>query len=375
MITIMILSEYSQLYLPVLSGFILLGLLFQGCATRKATFPGTPWDTYPQPKEAGFNEQKLEELSQWVKKNTPATGVVAAYKGKLLYSYGDIKKVSYIASCRKSILAMLYGKYVENGVVNLEETIGDLGITEKGGLLPIEKKATVDDIITARSGVFHEASNGGYDKKSFLERGAVEPGTYWVYNNWDFNVGGHIFEQYAGKSIYKEIEEQFAIPLGFQDWNIKNQRKSGNTKKSQYKAYHMYFSTRDMAKLGQLMLQKGKWGGKQILSEEWVAKTTTRVTPHSVLEDRYGETAEGDPVFSYSYMWWLIDDYRGMPEFEGAYAALGYGGQYILILPAIDMVVAVKTKLNLPTLLGITYKETSGKDLFRITRELIEARE
>ena len=100
------------------------------------------------------------------------------------------------------------------------------------------------------------ASNGGYDKENFLERGSVEPGEYFVYNNWDFNVAGHILELYTQKSIYEELENQFAKPLGFQDWNIKNQRKSGNKSKSQYKAYHIYLSTRDMAKLGQLMLNK-----------------------------------------------------------------------------------------------------------------------
>ena len=50
--------------------------------------------------------------------------------GKILYEYGDIDEVSYIASCRKSVLSMLYGKYVENGTIDLNQTIGDMGIDE-----------------------------------------------------------------------------------------------------------------------------------------------------------------------------------------------------------------------------------------------------
>ena len=343
-----------------------------GCGHSTA-FIGEPSPMYSSPDEAGFDADSLAALTAFIK-DTPTTGMVVLYKGQLLYEYGDIKRVSYIASCRKSVLSMLYGSLVEDGTVDLNQTIGDLGVDEKGGLLPIEKKATVDHILNSRSGVFHEASNGGYDRDNFLERGSVEPGKYWVYNNWDFNVGGHLLEVYTGRSIYEELEDQLAIPLGFQDWDIKNQKKSGKKRKSQYPAYHIYLSTRDMAKIGQLMLNEGMWNGEQLIPAAWVRRTTTTVTPHETLLERYGEPDPALPAMSYSYMWWLLDSFKDKNVYDGAYTAIGYGGQYITVIPKMDMVIALKTKLNLFTMIGITYKATDGPEYFEMMDRLVRAK-
>ena len=352
----------------------LICMTLPACITRKATFSGTPFSTYESAEAANFDPEKLDQVTAFIQENARTTGMVVLYKGKMIYSYGDIQKVSYIASCRKSILSMLYGKYVDNGTIDLTQNIGALGINEKDGLLPIEKEATIDHIITSRSGVFHVAANGGYDKGNFLERGSVEPGSYWVYNNWDFNVAGHIFEQYAGRSIYEEIEEQFAKPLGFEDWNIKNQKKYGKKSKSQYPAYHMYFSTRDMAKLGQLMLNEGEWNGQQLISKEWIEKTTSMVTPFETLVERFGPAHPDAVHMSYGYMWWLVENYRGKEVYKGAYQASGYGGQFITIIPEMEMVVAHKTKLDLLTLTGLSYKETSGDVYWQMIDQIIEAK-
>lgn len=77
-----------------------------------------------------------------------------------------------------------------------------------------------------------------------------------------------ILEIKTGKNVYKEIEEQLAIPLEFQDWNVKNQKAKYKKSKSRYPAHHIYLSARDMAKIGQLMLNEGKWNGKQQISKE-----------------------------------------------------------------------------------------------------------
>lgn len=354
--------------------FAIIFCFTQSCITNKAAFPGSEWDKYTNPQAAGFKPDQLNQLTEFIKDSSNTTALVAVYDGKVIYEYGPVDKISYIASCRKSVLSMLYGKYVENGTIDLNQTIGNLGIEEKDGLLAVEKQATVDHIITSRSGVFHEASNAGYDKENFKERGSVEPGSYFVYNNWDFNVAGEILEQYSGNSVYQELENQLARPLGFQDWNIKNQKKSGKKKKSQYLAYHMYLSTRDMAKIGQVMLNEGQWEGKQILSKAWLKKTTTTVTPFETMIERFGPANPELPYMSYGYMWWLIDSFLDDPSYEGAYTAIGYGGQYITVIPAEKLVIAHKTKLNLLTLLGITYKATNDPEYYNIIQQLIAAK-
>ena len=351
---------------------LLLFIVLQSCATHKPEFTGEPFERYLHPHEAGFDTNKLNDLTRFIKKNAAITGLVVLHRGKVAYQYGNVKKVSYIASCRKSVLSMLFGKYVDNGTIDLNTTIGELGIDEKGGLLHKEKMATIDHLITSRSGVHHEASNGGYDKENFLERGSVDPGEYFVYNNWDFNVSGHIFELYAQKSIYEELESQFAIPLGFQDWNIQNQRKSGNKSKSQYKAYHIYLSTRDMAKLGQLMLNDGVWNGERLMSADWIEKTTSTITPFETLTERYGPADPDGLHMSYGYMWWLIDNYQNKEEYKGAYSAIGYGGQYITVFPQIDLVIAHKTKLGLLRIMGIA--KDGDAHYWDIVHKIVDAR-
>jgi hypothetical protein len=52
------------------------------------------------------------------------------YKGKVLHDFGDTKKLSHIASCRKSVLSMLYGQYLDKGIIDLDKTMADLGIDD-----------------------------------------------------------------------------------------------------------------------------------------------------------------------------------------------------------------------------------------------------
>lgn len=337
--------------------FLLTVTTFTFCSSpqdwfyKSPSFKGTALEKNTSLENTEYTEEMLKEFTKYLKKyNT--TSMVVLQNGKVLYEYGNSSKINYLASCRKSILAMLYGKHVENGTIDLQETIGEMGIDEDDGLLPVEKQATIDHIITARSGVFHLPANGGYDKRNAKERGSVKPGEYFLYNNWDFNVAGHILEAKTGNTIYEEMEEQLAIPLGFQDWNIKNQRKYYNEKKSRYPAYHIYISTRDMAKIGQLMLNKGKWNGKQILSEQWIEKISSMVTPFDVVtHERYGWPQDSPVRLSYGYMWWLFEHFYDNPNMEGAYTATGAFGQFITVIPKLNMVIAHKTRVDVLTLM------------------------
>lgn len=95
---------------------------------------------------------------------------------------------------------MLYGPFVENGKIKLHTTLEQLGLDDIGGLLPVERKATIKDLLTARSGVYHPASNEGDASAMAPKRGSVQPGSFWLYNNWDFNIAGYILEQQSGKT-------------------------------------------------------------------------------------------------------------------------------------------------------------------------------
>ena len=345
----------------------LLSIVLLSNCTSEQSRQATPWSYYDQPEEAGFAADKLQALTDYIEDSVNTTGLMAIHQGKVIYEYGNVTELSYLASCRKSILSMLYGKYVENGAIALEVTIGELGLDEDDGLLESEKAATVDHLITARSGVFHLPSNGGYDEDNILERGSVEPGEYFVYNNWDFNAAGYVFEQAAGQSIYQELESQIAIPMGFEDWNITAQKKYHNEENSRYPAYHIYLSTRDMAKVGQLMLQKGKWQDEELISATWLDKIITPVTPRDTVTKRLGHRP-GTPEFSYSYMWWCFDELNDDNIYEGSYTASGFGGQWITVIPKLAMVIAHKTNFN-----NDTREFTRSTEYWKIVDKLVRA--
>ena len=256
---------------------------------------------------------------------------------------------------------MLYGNYVANGMIDLDLTLEDMGMDDVGGLLPIEMRATVRHLISARSGVYHEASNPGDNLDDAPTRGSQEPGTYYLYSNWDFNAAGAAFEQLTGRNIYDALGSDLAEPLGFQDWDRSIHRKSGDPSRSVYLAYHMVLSTRDMARLGELMLRDGRWEDEQVVPADWVRQIVSVVTPNSEMNP----AGLRDGEFGYGHMWWVWDGDRVECEFEGAYTGRGAYGQYITVIPKADMVVAHKT---------VPEDQTGWDDFVGILTRLLDAK-
>lgn len=310
----------------------------------QSTFPNTEWTYNMQAQKEGWNQNDARKLYKYVADSTKVTSMLIVHKGQIVFQYGDVSQQNYIASCRKSVLSMLYGKYVDNNTIDLSKTLKELKIDDVGGVLPIESKASIQDLISSRSGIYRPASNPGTWVKYIKKRGTVTPGTRWLYNNWDFNVAGHLFEELSGKNIYDEITNQFANPLQFQDWDRERQQKVGNSQRSKYLAYAMWFSTRDLARLGLLMLNNGQWKDQQIISKSWMSEMLKeRTTPQ--------EMQESAPVMKrtfdlgYGYMWWLWKNMKDS-KFKDAYSALGAYGQNITVLPAMDVVIVFNTKVE-----------------------------
>ena len=312
-----------------------------------------PWKRV-DPEAAGFDREKLAELPEFIKANSGGTSMLVAVDGAVVFTYGDVTQTALIASCRKSILSMLYGKYIADGTIDLDLTVGELGIDDLGGLLPQEKLATVRDLVTSRSGVYHVSATLGGDTSKF-ERGKTPHGTKFVYNNCDFNVAGTVFTMLTGKGIYEAFNEDLAIPLGLEDYDHKIHKLTGNAKVSKHLGYHFYLSARDMARLGELMRLNGVWNGRTLVPESWVKRSTSLVSPDAAM-----------PFFAgYGCMWWVLDSSKH-PEFAGGFAALGMGGQYILVVPKLQMVVAFKS--------ADKEKKTTHKQFFAILDRLLAAR-
>lgn len=293
------------------------------------SFPDKEWEAVANTDPCNY----FNSLRIFVRDSMNTTGLMIIKNGKVALSFGDIEEVSYIASARKSLVSMLYGKYLNNGAINISTTLKELNVNDVHKLLPIEESASIKDVLTSRSGVYHPASNEGSDP-SIPKRGTKQPGTHFVYNNWDFNVAGAILEQSTKQSIYELFMKDLAIPLGMQDYYISKQKKYGDSTRSIYPASHFYLSTRDMARLGYLMLRNGNWNGKQLIPASWIKTSTTPVSNANVQNSIFDK---------YGYMWWLAGD-TADSLLTGSYTAIGAYGQFITVIPKLDMVIAHKTK-------------------------------
>ncbi|MGA0033963.1 MAG: serine hydrolase domain-containing protein [Burkholderiales bacterium] len=314
-----------------------------GAQAAAPVFPGTDWRHIAQPETAGYSPQKLAMLRNYLS-SLDTTALMVVTGGHVLFEYGDPAHVSVLASARKSVLAMLYGKYIHDGTIKLDRTLADIGFDDIKGLSATEKQATVEHLLTARSGIYHPAANSGDDTAHAPERGSVAPGTKHLYNNWDFNAAGAVFEQLAKRDIYDAFGTDLAQPLGMQDFDRARQRKTGNRARSQHLAYHLHLSTRDMARLGLLMLREGRWQDTQVMPAGWSARITRVITPYDELIPERRRRLGAGERWGYGHMWWTWDTPAADPSdvMAGAYTARGLGGQYITVIPRLDMVIAHK---------------------------------
>lgn len=93
-----------------------------------------------------------------------------------------------------------------------------------------------------------------------------------------------------------------------------------------------------MARLGLLMLNQGNWNGNQVIPMDWVELSTSTITPTSEINPEF----KREWKLAYGYMWWIWNDDNEI--FEGSYYAAGAYGQYLAIIPKLNMVISHKTK-------------------------------
>lgn len=333
------------LWLVVFCGFASAHAIAQSSAP---VYPGADWERV-KPESEGYSSARLEALRTWLK-TQHTTAMLVSVHGKIIFEYGDLQRVSIVASVRKSILAMLYGRYVFDGTIDLSKTVKELGLDDVQKFLPIEKNATLEQLLTARSGIYIPSSNANPDANA-PRRGSQRPGSYFFYNSWDFNAAGTAFEKLTGKDIYDALESELAKPVGMQDFDRSRQKKVSAMPASVHPEYPMYLSTRDMARLGLLMLRECNWNGKQLEPRDWCKYITRLITPFHEMNPP-GLRALGRPDrWGYGAFWWVWDapvwpgNVYDSP-FQGAYSAMGAGGQYITVLPGTYMVIAHKVNVN-----------------------------
>ena len=281
---------------------------------------------------SSLKNETLQGLESYIRNEANnAQAVVIIQDERILLEVGDTKKLMNTHSIRKSIMSLLIGIAQEKGYLRLDETLGDLGIDEsKTPLTQQEKTATIKDLLMARSGVYLPAeAETDFAKNNRPKREQYKPGEFHFYNNFDFNILGIILQQKTGQKIGQFMEDHLSKPLGFQDFSPSNVVYNSpwpipEKTQSDYPVYWIFMSARDLAKVGAMVGQKGKWMNKQIVSQSWILESTQ---PLSVLD----ESREPYDAFAYS---WLIDTDENTIWFDG------WGGQFLLIDPALNISIA-----------------------------------
>jgi CubicO group peptidase (beta-lactamase class C family) len=309
--------------------------------------PGADW-TGVKPESVGYSSGRLEALRSWLK-TQKTTAMLVVVHGNVIFEYGDLQMVSKVASVRKSVLAMLYGNYVFSGKVDTNKTVKELGLDDHQPFLPLEEQATLEQLLTARSGIYLPSGNHDLDAET-PKRGAEYPGTHFVYNNWDFDAVGTAFEKLTGKNIYDALESDLARPIGMQDFD-RSKLKKIPSPESVHPEYAMYFSTRDMARIGLLMARYGIWNGKQLVPPDWCRYITSLITPFDEINPTSLRVRGRPDRWGYGALWWVWDaplfpGHVSNGPLQGAYSAMGAGGQFITVLPQADMVIAHKVDID-----------------------------
>ena len=316
--------------------------------------PASDWQTIA-PADAGFESDidgKLDDA--FAGGDLPNLhAVVVARHGKLVlerYYEGlderwgiNLGKVEFapdvkhdLRSVSKSIVSLLYGIALSEGQVpSLDQPLVDQFPAYKDLRADAQRRRiTVGHALTMTLGLEWDESLPYTDPRNseiameraddryhfVLSRAIVtDPGRQWEYNGGTTAVLAHLIARGTGTPLHDYARERLFRPLGIVDtaWTIGSNGEAAA-------ASGLRMRPRDLAKIGQLVLNQGIWEGRQVVPRDW-------------LEASHTTHAQADHGLEYGYQWWL----GGRSDGQRWVAGFGNGGQRLYMIPALDLVVAV----------------------------------
>lgn len=251
-------------------------------------------------------------------------------------------------SVSKTFTATAVGLAIDDGKMALTDKVIDF-FPDK---LPAEvsdnlKAMTVRDLLTMTCGHDEEPSGvfrGGQDidwVQAFLAHPVIhEPGTFYLYNSLGTYMLSAIVQQVTGEKVVDYLNSRLFEPL-----HISKPKWEESPQGINCGGWGLYLKTEDLAKMGQLLLQKGVWNGEQIIPEAWVnemsKKQVESINPGTRIEQaaERGMTKEtSDWMQGYGYQMW-----RCRP---GCFRADGARGQYIIVVPDKNAVIAITSNVE-----------------------------
>lgn len=249
------------------------------------------------------------------------------------------RAVHTLQSITKSVAATLIGVALARGeIAGLDAPL--LSFFQDYDLARVDERlhgATLEDLLTMRSGIEWHEQDRPLDETNTtlqLERSAdwiqftldqpmdAAPGEKWVYNSGGSHLMSGVIKHATGRFIDAYAEAYLFGPLGIDDYHWK-------TTPTGYPDTEggLYLEAEQLAKIGYLYLRGGAWDGRQILDPDFAAAATARQVERV-----------NAPGWGYGYQWWRLDR-----DGVAVWAGLGFGGQFLLILPEHDLLGVVNS--------------------------------
>lgn len=309
------------------------------------------WPVSP-PEAQGLDATALAETAEVVRVGVvyPMVHALLVIRHGVLafeayFNGAKVEGLHTLQSVSKSFTSALIGIALARGELkSVDEKVLDFfpGLEGIANLDDRKRALRVRDLLTMRTGTdYHEnGADSPHEQLNRLDRGwdkfyldrpmAQPPGTGFQYDSGGVILLSAILKSRTGVHADVYAARHLFPALGIEKWYW-HRNFDGHT----HTGGGLSLTARDMAKLGQLYLNKGKWAGVQVLPESWVEES---------LRMQVDLTPPGQPPAGYGYLWWILaPDPRGAGK-ELVYAARGRFGQFIFIVPEHDMVVAIQAQ-------------------------------
>ncbi|HJU64375.1 MAG TPA: serine hydrolase [Gemmatimonadaceae bacterium] len=308
-------------------------------AVRFAVASEITWsrDLHAQVAENTRNEPYPDILGPVKERGGPSGLVVRG--GYIVAEWGDTHRVDMTFSVAKSYLSTMAGLALDRGLIRDVNDPVSRYVQDEHWKSERNSRITWHQLLTQTSeweGTLWDKPDVA-DRRRGRDRALQEPGTFWEYNDVRVNVTALALLRVWKKPLPEVLRDEIMTPIdASNDWVWHGYRNSfveidGKRMQSVSGGGHwgggVWASTRDHARFGYLMLRRGRWRDRQLISEGWIRMATTPTPIRPV----------------YGYMWWLNTDrtqYRAATD--SSFFALGAGGNIIWIVPEHDMVVVTR---------------------------------
>lgn len=301
-------------------------------------FTGSEWRT-ASPASQGLDPQRLSRGVERIGELGGVRSVLVVRNGRIVaeasYAGQDLNRRPHeLKSASKSLLSALVGIALDRGWLGgLDSPVGELLPEYATDLPEAKRRITLADLLSMQAGLASTSrehygawvSSEDWTAAALARPLETEPGTEYTYSSGNSHLVSAILTEATGRSTLELAREVLLEPVGME---IHAWQRSPEG--YYFGGNNLRMAPRDLARLGQLYLQEGRWNGRQVVPAEWVRHSTRRHAEG--WPERYG---------AYGRFWWLPRE-----DPWDSFAAIGFGGQFLYVVPELRMLVVMTSTLE-----------------------------